>query len=178
MAQFSVGHIIIWWCPRGKRTAPKMLDGSRRKCHANRKSVECFGRQACNRLPQNSPIHYQLACSSYGGGCVLRMHVSKLGRGKGVCTEETPVPPEIFTLAKAVSRPAFIIPVHISVTPATAPFSSPCHSPTPKPADFHYNGNKILGELTGRHWVFDQCCCLAATKENAGLGAGRSAEGQ
>lgn len=155
-----------------------MLDGSRRKCHANRKSVECFGRQACNRLPQNSPIHYQLACSSYGGGCVLRMHVSKLGRGKGVCTEETPVPPEIFTLAKAVSRPAFIIPVHISVTPATAPFSSPCHSPTPKPADFHYNGNKILGELTGRHWVFDQCCCLAATKENAGLGAGRSAEGQ
>lgn len=44
------------------------------------------------------------------------------------------------------------------------PLFNPLSLPTPKHADFHYNGNKILGELTGIHWVFDQCCCLAATK--------------
>lgn len=42
------------------------------------------------------------------------------------------------------------------------PLFSPLSLPSPKPADFHYNGNRICGELTGIHWVFDQCCCLAA----------------
>lgn len=58
-------------------------------------------------------------------------HVSKLGQGEGVSAEETPVPPEIFTLTKAVSKPSFITSMHVSVTPATAPFSESLPLPTP-----------------------------------------------
>lgn len=57
------------------------------------------------------------------------MYVSKLGQGNGVSAEETSLPPEIFTSTEAVSKPSFSTSMHISVTPATAPFSDPCHFP-------------------------------------------------
>lgn len=80
------------------------------------------------------------------------MRVSKLGQGKGVSAEETSAPPEILTLTEVVSKSSFITSMHISVTPAPAPFSGPCHFPPQSPQISIIMETKIHGELTGIHW--------------------------
>lgn len=126
MAQFRGSHcyLIMSW-GREPTTVGRRLEGSKRN---HGLSLKGFGKQAPGHYRTHFPFHPQLVCSTYRGEFPMT-HISKLGQGKGISAVETSVPPEIFTSTEAVSKPPFSTSMCISVTPATAPFSAPCHFP-------------------------------------------------